>query len=280
MKQKPFATMTIAGSDSCGGAGIQADIKTMSALGCYATSCITAITAQNTMEVRDIMATKPDVLSAQIECVLKDFDILAIKIGMIYTTENVFAIKQSLKKMNYKGFVVLDPVLIATSGGMLAKEDFLDTLKKELFPMTDILTPNLFEAGKICGFGVKNLDEMVMAAKEIQKNFKCRNVLIKGGHLESNRMTDVFLNNKGEIEMFSLEKIDSSNTHGTGCSLSSAICSCLALGFEMKQAVEKAKLYVHSAIKEASDMELGHGNGSLNHFFAPEKLLKKIQQIK
>jgi len=116
MKNKPFATMTIAGSDSCGGAGIQADIKTMSALGCYATSCITAITAQNTMEVTDIMATNPNTLSAQIECVLNDFDILATKVGMIYTSENVMAIKQSLQKMKYKGYLIIDPVLIATSG--------------------------------------------------------------------------------------------------------------------------------------------------------------------
>lgn len=277
MKNKPFATMTIAGSDSCGGAGIQADIKTMSALGCYATSCITAITAQNTMEVTDIMATNPNTLSAQIECVLNDFDILATKVGMIYTSENVMAIKQSLHKMRYKGYLIIDPVLIATSGSKLAKTDFLHTLSSELLPMADLITPNIYEAETLCGFKISNKTEMIIAAKTMQDNLNIKSVLIKGGHLLGEEMTDIYLNNKREIKEYSLKKLDSNNTHGTGCTLSSAICSFLALGFDMHQAIEKAKNYVYCAIKEASNMDLGHGHGSLNHFFAPQKLYKNFQ---
>lgn len=277
MKNKPFATMTIAGSDSCGGAGIQADIKTMSALGCYATSCITAITAQNTMEVTDIMATNPNTLSAQIECVLNDFDILATKVGMIYTSENVMAIKQSLQKMKYKGYLIIDPVLIATSGSKLAKTDFLHTLSSELLPMADLITPNIYEAETLCGFKISNKTEMIIAAKTMQDNLNIKSVLIKGGHLLGEEMTDIYLNNKREIKEYSLKKLDSNNTHGTGCTLSSAICSFLALGFDMHQAIEKAKNYVYCAIKEASNMDLGHGHGSLNHFFAPQKLYKNFQ---
>lgn len=277
MKNKPFATMTIAGSDSCGGAGIQADIKTMSALGCYATSCITAITAQNTMEVTDIMATNPNTLSAQIECVLNDFDILATKVGMIYTSENVMAIKQSLQKMKYKGYLIIDPVLIATSGSKLAKTDFLHTLSSELLPMADLITPNIYEAETLCGFKISNKNEMIIAAKTMQDNLNIKSVLIKGGHLLGEEMTDIYLNDKREIKEYSLKKLDSNNTHGTGCTLSSAICSFLALGFDMHQAIEKAKNYVYCAIKEASNMDLGHGHGSLNHFFAPQKLYKNFQ---
>lgn len=277
MKNKPFATMTIAGSDSCGGAGIQADIKTMSALGCYATSCITAITAQNTMEVTDIMATNPNTLSAQIKCVLKDFDILATKVGMIYTSENVLAIKLSLKEMNYKGYLIIDPVLIATSGSKLAKSDFLHTLTTELLPMADIITPNIYEAETICGFKINNKEDMIIAAKTIHDNFNVKSVLIKGGHLTGENMTDIYLSSKGEVTEYTLTKLDSNNTHGTGCTLSSAICSFLALGFDMHQAIEKAKYYVYCAIKEASNIDLGHGHGSLNHFFAPQKLYKNFQ---
>lgn len=277
MKNKPFATMTIAGSDSCGGAGIQADIKTMSALGCYATSCITAITAQNTMEVTDIMATNPNTLSAQIECVLNDFDILATKVGMIYTSENVMAIKQSLHKMRYKGYLIIDPVLIATSGSKLAKTDFLHTLSSELLPMADLITPNIYEAETLCGFKISNKNEMIIAAKTMQDNLNIKSVLIKGGHLLGEEMTDIYLNDKREIKEYSLKKLDSNNTHGTGCTLSSAICSFLALGFDIHQAIEKAKNYVYCAIKEASNMDLGHGHGSLNHFFAPQKLYKNFQ---
>lgn len=275
IKKIPFATLTIAGSDSIGGAGIQADIKTMSALGCYATSCITAVTAQNTMEVKSVVSIDEQMLRSQITCVLQDMDILATKTGMIYTSENVLAIKQTLIKNNYKGKLVVDPVLVATSGDKLSKEGFIHTLTNKLFPMADIVTPNLYEAEKICDSHISNIDEMILMAKKIQFLYKPKNVLIKGGHLQGNDMTDVLLDENGKIEMFSLSKVEANNTHGTGCTLSSAICSFLALGQSMKEAVNNAKNYVHSAIKEASNINLGHGHGSLNHFFAPQKMKTK-----
>lgn len=275
IKKIPFATLTIAGSDSIGGAGIQADIKTMSALGCYATSCITAVTAQNTMEVKSVVSIDEQMLRSQITCVLQDMDILATKTGMIYTSENVLAIKQTLIKNNYKGKLVVDPVLVATSGDKLSKEGFIHTLTNKLFPMADIVTPNLYEAEKICDSHISNIDEMILMAKKIQFLYKPKNVLIKGGHLQGNDMTDVLLDENGKIEMFSLPKIEANNTHGTGCTLSSAICSFLALGQSMKGAVNNAKNYVHSAIKEASNINLGYGHGSLNHFFAPQKMKTK-----
>lgn len=275
IKKIPFATLTIAGSDSIGGAGIQADIKTMSALGCYATSCITAVTAQNTMEVKSVVSIDEQMLRSQITCVLQDMDILATKTGMIYTSENVLAIKQTLIKNNYKGKLVVDPVLVATSGDKLSKEGFIHTLTNKLFPMADIVTPNLYEVEKICDSHISNIDEMILMAKKIQFLYKPKNVLIKGGHLQGNDMTDVLLDENGKIEIFSLPKIEANNTHGTGCTLSSAICSFLALGQSMKEAVNNAKNYVHSAIKEASNINLGHGHGSLNHFFAPQKMKTK-----
>lgn len=275
IKKIPFATLTIAGSDSIGGAGIQADIKTMSALGCYASSCITAVTAQNTMGVKSVVSIDKQMLRSQITCVLQDMDIQATKTGMIYTSENVFAIKQTLIENNYKGKLVVDPVLVATSGDKLSKEDFIQMLTNELFPMADIVTPNLYEAEKICDSHISNIDEMILMAKKIQFLYKPKNVLIKGGHLQGNDMTDILLDENGKIEMFSLPKIEANNTHGTGCTLSSAICSYLALGQSMKEAVNSAKNYVHSAIKEASNINLGHGHGSLNHFFAPQKMKTK-----
>lgn len=275
IKKIPFATLTIAGSDSIGGAGIQADIKTMSALGCYASSCITAVTAQNTMGVKSVVSIDKQILRSQITCVLQDMDIQATKTGMIYTSENVFAIKQTLIENNYKGKLVVDPVLVATSGDKLSKDDFIQTLTNELFPIADIVTPNLYEAEKICDSHISNIDEMVLMAKKIQFLYKPKNVLIKGGHLQGNDMTDILLDENGKIEMFSLPKIEANNTHGTGCTLSSAICSYLALGQSMKEAVNSAKNYVHSAIKEASNIDLGHGHGSLNHFFAPQKMKTK-----
>ncbi len=272
---EPFATLTIAGSDSIGGAGIQADIKTMSALGCYATSCITAVTAQNTIGVKSVASIDEQMLRSQIICVLQDMDIIATKTGMIYTSENVLAIKQTLIENNYKGKLVVDPVLVATSGDKLSKEDFIHTLTNELFPMADIVTPNLYEAEKIADSTISNIEEMILIAKKIQFLYKPKNILIKGGHLQGNDMTDVLLDENGKIEIFSLPKIEAKNTHGTGCTLSSAICSFLALGQSMKEAVNNAKNYVHLAIKEASNINLGHGHGSLNHFFAPQKMKTK-----
>lgn len=271
--KKAIAVLTIAGSDSCGGAGIQADIKTISALGLYACSCITAVTAQNTQEVKNIQAINSSVLSSQIDAVLEDFDVKAIKIGMIYTPENVMAIKQSLLKNNYKGKIVFDPVMIATSGGNLAKEELLPMMQKELFPMATLLTPNLKECLEITGIDAKTPEQMQDAGLFMIDKLGAKNVLIKGGHLNGNEMVDVLVLESREVKMFSGEKIDTKNTHGTGCTLSSAIASYLAMDIDLTVSVLNAKRYVTEAIYSAKDLQLGKGNGSLNHLYFPKELI-------
>lgn len=271
--KKAIAVLTIAGSDSCGGAGIQADIKTISALGLYACSCITAVTAQNTQEVKNIQAINSSMLSSQIDAVLEDFDVKAIKIGMIYTPENVMAIKQSLLKNNYKGKIVLDPVMIATSGGNLAKEELLPMMQKELFPMATLLTPNLKECLEITGIDAKTPEQMQDAGLFMIDKLGAKNVLIKGGHLNGNEMVDVLVLESREVKMFSGEKIDTKNTHGTGCTLSSAIASYLAMDIDLTVSVLNAKRYVTEAIYSAKDLQLGKGNGSLNHLYFPKELI-------
>ena len=262
----PKSVLTIAGSDSVGGAGIQADIKTIFSLGLYAASAITAITAQNTCGVRNIQAVASDVLADQIDAVLEDLPVAAIKIGMVYTTDNVLAIKQSLQKNNYRGPLVLDPVLVATSGAKLAKEDFLSTFCRELVPICNLLTPNLSEAEALCGHPVGTLEEMITCGKEIIDRYHCQHVLIKGGHAEGNQMTDVLVKADGSHKLFTANKIDSENTHGTGCTLSSAIASFLAMGYTMEESIERGKVYVYQAIAAAWEHKMGHGHGSTNHF--------------
>ena len=265
--------LTIAGSDSCGGAGIQADIKTISSLGLYAASAITAVTAQNTMGVRGIEAVSPAMLSAQIEAVLEDFDVKAVKTGMIYNSENVTAIKESLLKCNYQGPIVLDPVLVATSGDPLSSDNLINTMKTELFPMATLITPNIPEAEALSGMEVKTLDDMRHAAKKIIADTGVKNVLVKGGHWSGEEMTDLLLSADGSEQLCTAPKIDTRNTHGTGCTLSSAIASFLASGLELPDAVQQAKTYVHNAISAAKDLETGHGHGSLNHLFHPNKMI-------
>lgn len=265
--------LTIAGSDSCGGAGLQADIKTISSLGLYAASAITAVTAQNTMGVRGIEAVAPAMLSAQIEAVMEDFDVAAVKIGMIYNRENVLVIKGSLAKCGYHGPVVLDPVLVATSGDSLSGETLVSAMKTELFPIATLITPNIPETEVLSGMEVKSLDYMRKAATKIMRETGVRNVLVKGGHGTGDAMTDLLISANGKERLYSAPKIDTRNTHGTGCTLSSAIASHLALGFDMETAVGKAKEYVHNAIAAAKDLNTGHGHGSLNHIFCPCKLV-------
>ncbi len=262
--------LTIAGSDSVGGAGIQADIKTIFSLGQYAASAITAVTAQNTCGVRAIQAVDAKVLSAQIDAVLEDIPVDAIKIGMVYTKENVAAIRESLARNNYRGHLVLDPVLVATSGDMLAKADFLQSLKAELFPLCTVLTPNISEAEAISGMKISSVDDMVECGRWIVNNCHCKNVLVKGGHSTGEKMTDILVSEGGTIKAFSAEKIDSNNTHGTGCTLSSAIATYLAMGFPLEEAVAYAKDYVYNAILAAKNAKVGHGHGSTNHFWGLE----------
>lgn len=271
--QTPVVALTIAGSDSCGGAGIQADIKTISSLGLYAASAITAITAQNTMGVRGIEAVSHDMLSAQIEAVLEDFDVSAIKIGMIYNQENVIAIKNSFLKFGFCAPVVLDPVLVATSGDSLSGKTLVDAMKRELFPMATLITPNLPETEVLSGIKPDCLDHMRQAATKIIRETGVKNVLVKGGHSSGDEMTDLLLSADGFERLYSAPKINTRNTHGTGCTLSSAIASFLALGLELPEAVQQAKTYVHNAIAAAKEVNSGHGHGSLNHLFDPKKMI-------
>lgn len=260
----PVAVLTVAGSDCSGGAGIQADIKTISANGCYAASAITAITAQNTQGVTDILGLPPQLVYSQISAVFEDMEVAAVKIGMVYDTQIVGAIASALEKYA-PAHIVCDPVMVATSGSMLIKEETVKAMEEKLFRRSTLITPNLQEASKLAGYTLSSLDEMRTAARELGSKYGCA-VLIKGGHLSEDAMCDV-LYADGEIREFSLPRVKTSNLHGTGCTLSSAIASNLAKGADIAAAVMEAKNYVQGAISFAAPMELGKGVGPLWHMF-------------
>ena len=257
------SVLTIAGSDSGGGAGIQADLKTFSALGCFGTSAITAITAQNTMGVLCIHPVPPEMIGAQITAVMEDIRPLAVKIGMVYSAEQAAVVRDVLAA--YPGLpVVLDPVMVASSGERLAQTLFWE----ELFPITSLVTPNLDEASVLCGFPVREIKEMHKAAYALLKT-GARSVLIKGGHLPGNRIRDLFIDGEGNEAVFESDRIDSTNLHGTGCTLSAAIAAGLACGLALPEAIAQAREYVLRAIESGKHILTGHGQGPLNHFWAP-----------
>lgn len=253
--------LTIAGSDSCGGAGIQADLKTFSAHGVYGMSVITAVTAQNTMGVLAVQDIERDIIEKQISCIYEDIEVSAVKIGMVSKIETIEAIAEGLLKYRAKNIVV-DPVMISKSGYDLLKPESKDTLIKKLLPIATIVTPNLPETEVILEKKITTLDEMIEATKEIHSKGP-KNVLVKGGHLESDA-TDVLYDGK-EIYLLKGTRIDTKNTHGTGCTLSSAIASNLANGYDVKEAVQKAKEYITMAIEHS--FAIGHGVGPTNHFY-------------
>ncbi len=269
MTMKKYHTvLTIAGSDCSGGAGIQADIKTISALGCYAASAITAITVQNTCGVTGIHPIPADFVKSQIDAVMTDIKPEAIKIGMINDVKIVKAIALSIKEHKPK-FLVFDPVMVSTSGCKLIEDEAIEAIKNELIPLSTIITPNLSEAIVLTGNKIENTDDMVEAGKKII-NYGCHSVLIKGGHLNGNDMCDVLcIKDDNTPYMFTSKKIDSHNTHGTGCTLSSAIATNLALGNTLQEAVEKAKEYVYQGILNGKDIQIGKGHGPLNHLHKP-----------
>lgn len=254
--------LTIAGSDSGGGAGIQADIKTMIANGVYAMSAITALTAQNTTGVAAIMNSTPDFLAQQLDCIFTDIFPDAVKVGMVSEKGLIQVISDKLKEYSPSN-VVIDPVMVATSGARLIDEDAIAILREQLFPVADLLTPNIPEAEKLTGLSILNDDDMVNAAKIIAGEYNCA-VLCKGGHKNNNANDLLYLN--GQIKWFFEEKIDNLNTHGTGCTLSSAIASNLAKGYGLEESVERAKKYVSCALMAMLD--LGKGSGPVNHGFA------------
>lgn len=251
--------LTIAGSDCSGGAGIQADIKTITAHNVYATSVITVLTAQNTMGVQGIMEATPDFVSMQLDSVFKDIRPNSVKIGMVSNVEIIETICEKL--INYKADnIVVDPVMVSTSGSKLLSDNALNVLINKLLPLGTIITPNIPEAEILSGINIKNKDDMVKAAEIISKNIEGA-ILVKGGHLVCDA-TDLLYEN-GKIKWFSAKKVDTKNTHGTGCTLSSAIACNLAKGICISDSVENAKIYLTNAL--SSGLDLGYGSGPVNH---------------
>ena len=253
--------LTIAGSDSSGGAGIQADIKTMTANGVYAMSAITALTAQNTTGVTGIMEVTPEFLSLQLEAIFTDIYPDAVKTGMVSSGELIKTISATLKKYNAQNIVV-DPVMVATSGAKLISDEAIEILKAELLPLATVITPNIPEAEVLSGMTIKNEEDMIKAAKAIYEKFNC-NVLLKGGH-QINDANDLLYRDGGYV-WFKGKRIDNPNTHGTGCTLSSAIASNLAKGENLDDAVKHAKEYISGAL--AAMLDLGKGSGPLAHCY-------------
>lgn len=254
--------LTIAGSDSGGGAGIQADIKAMSANGVFAMSVITAITAQNTEEVTDVFEVPSAVIAAQIDAVFDDFDVAAVKTGMLSSASIVETVAKMLKPQQIVNLVV-DPVMIAKSGHSLLQPDAIEAVKKQLFPLALIVTPNVHEAQQLSGIRITSLAEARRAAKVIH-GFGCKHVLIKGGHLLAERATDLLYDGRF-FNVFKGEFIETPHTHGTGCTFASAIAAHLAHGKSVVDAVQSAKAYVTEAIRHG--LAIGHGSGPTNHFY-------------
>lgn len=253
--------LTIAGSDSSGGAGIQADIKTMMANGVYAMSAVTALTAQNTTGVAGIMEAAPEFLARQLDCIFTDIRPDAVKIGMVSSPDLIAVIAEKLGQYS-AGNIVLDPVMVATSGARLICEDAVEELKVKFLPAADVLTPNIPEAEVLSGRKITSTEEMEKAAEEIGESYGCA-VLLKGGHALNDANDYLFQNGRGK--WFSGQRIHNPNTHGTGCTLSSAIASNLAKGFELEEAVQRAKEYISGAL--AAMLDLGKGSGPMNHGF-------------
>lgn len=259
--------LSIAGSDSGGGAGIQADLKTFSALGCYGMTAITALTAQNTLGVSGIQGVPPEFLKAQIRAVVEDIGVDAVKLGMLHAPEVVAVVAWAID--HYKlDKVVLDPVMVATSGDRLIAAETVQVLVRELFPRATVVTPNLDEAALLIGHAIDGVDALDDAASELLA-LGARAVLLKGGHLPGNDVVDLLAEADGERLRLSSERIASRNLHGTGCTLSSAIAAHLALGYALPEAVERARGYVVAAMAAGADVKVGAGHGPLNHGFAP-----------
>ncbi|MRT92748.1 bifunctional hydroxymethylpyrimidine kinase/phosphomethylpyrimidine kinase [Ancylomarina sp. 16SWW S1-10-2] len=257
--------LTIAGSDSGGGAGIQADIKSISACGCYASSAITAITAQNTIGVRDIHSIPVAILKSQIEAVLDDIGTDSIKIGMLHSTEIIQGVADCLDKYQIKN-VVLDPVMVATSGDKLLQDNAISHLKNVLFPRVRIITPNLPEAEILLGRKIKEQSRFREISKELAEMYQV-SVLLKAGHLSEENLVDVIYNfETSEWTDLASKRIDTKNTHGTGCTLSSALAAFLAKGFGISESAIKAKDYIAKSIIEGTEYEIGKGHGPVHHF--------------
>lgn len=260
---------SIAGSDSGGGAGIQADIKTMSALGVYAAAAITAVTVQNTVGVDAVHIVPPSVIAAQVRCVMDDIRPSVVKIGMLADMASMKAVHDVLE--GYKDVrIILDPVMVATSGDTLMQECALEYMRQHMLPLATIVTPNIPEAEKLAGMCITG-SSMDNAAEKIC-SIGTEWVLIKGGHREGDTMEDRLYHRGKPAGIFSSDTIPTRNTHGTGCTLSSAIAAYIALGHRMEEAVGMAKEYMQKAISAGADISTGKGHGPVNHFHSPRQL--------
>jgi len=258
--------LTIAGSDSGGGAGIQADLKTFAANGVYGTSVITALTAQNTQGVTAIHDVPLVFIAAQIDAIFSDFDVAAVKIGMLSRAETIRIVASELRRRAAKR-IVLDPVMVATSGDRLLADDAVHALRTELMPLAEIVTPNLHEAAALTGKPLaQNEQEMEAQARDIFA-FGPRWVLVKGGHGTGDEAVDLLIGGDGAVTRVGAARVETKNTHGTGCTLSSAIAANLAKGMDLSAAVRAAKDYVTGAIAAADKLQVGHGHGPLDHFW-------------
>ncbi len=266
------SVLTIAGFDGSGGAGIQGDIKAISALGCFATSVLTALPVQNTTGVKTIYPIPHQAVKQQIDTIIEDIYPDAIKIGMVHTSELVDTIVNALQP-HPDIPVVFDPVMVATSGHKLINDETIQAIIDKLFPIADIITPNLDEASTLAQMDIETVKDMYQGGEKIKK-LGVKNMLIKGGHLKTRLLTSLFFSATGQVQEFHFEKYDTNNTHGSGCTLSSAIASYLAQGKSMLEAVTLAQDYVQQAIYNSKDVKTGKGNGPLNHFFNPQKLIK------
>ena len=261
-----YKVLTIAGSDSGGGAGIQADLKTFAAIGCYGMSVITALTAQNTRGVTAIHALPPSFAVEQMTAVFTDIGADAVKIGMLYSAELIEAVTETLNKYRARN-IVLDPVMVAQSGDKLLQDDAIEAIKDHLMPVADVVTPNLPEAEVLLGQKIESFEDMQRAARSLAQ-FGGRSILIKGGHLEERKSTDLlYLTEEDRFVILEAERIDSRNNHGTGCTLSSAIAAYISRGSQIEDAVKKAKTYIQNAIRAGAAYKIGQGHGPVHHFF-------------
>ena len=258
--------LTIAGSDSGGGAGIQADIKSISANGCFATSAITAITAQNTLGVNAVEGLSIDILEGQIEAVLSDIGTDSVKIGMLHSAEVVRSVARLLRKYGIKD-VVLDPVMVSTSGHKLIEDSAIAVLKSDLIPLARVITPNIPEAEILLGEPIEKQGDLPAAARRLAQQYGV-SVLLKAGHLVDDELIDIFYNNEtGEVIELSARRVDTPNTHGTGCTLSSAFAAQLAKGLPLNEAARAAKEYINQAITHGAAYTIGNGHGPVHHFY-------------
>jgi len=263
--KKYVRCLTIAGSDSGGGAGIQADLKTFAALGAYGMSVITALTAQNTVAVTAVHAAPPEFVAAQLDAVLSDMGCDVVKLGMLYNAEIISAIAEKLREYKIDR-IVLDPVMVSKSGAPLLQPDAIAALKRELLPIAALITPNLPEASVLLGREVTRSDQMEKAAADLIA-FGCHAVLIKGGHAGGDSADDYFRAANGQSKWLRAARIDTQNTHGTGCTYSAAIAAFLAKGAAMPDAIRAAKEYLTAAIRAGAEYKLGTGHGPLQHLY-------------